>query len=125
MVVLSYLSVLDNPSAMASRQMFYLLSEFQRLRPELVTITWGSPDGEDEVVPAIFPQAAQQLRGRPNVAFAFYRSSVPPSVWAAAVDEQLPEDTVILAASSGPYRRTLAEMCRLTADLSFMLSALS
>ena len=93
--VLSYLSVLDNPAAMCSRRMFYLLSEFQRLRPELVTIAdWEGADGDDDMhdddaVPLIFPKATKRLRGRPNVAFGFYQASFDPQAVAAAVHEQV------------------------------------
>lgn len=122
-LVLSFLSVMDNPSISVSRRLYYLLSEFQRLRPQLVTSTeLFQADGKS--LPRVFAKAAKCLRGRPNVAFAFYRSGhVPVASWAAAVQEQLPADTVLVAASSPKIQTNLDGEISSDKSISVMLGA--
>ena len=87
-LVLSFLSVMDNSSISVSRRLYYLLSEFQQLRPELVTST-ELFDADSEKLPQVFATATKRLRGRPNVAFVFYRSGhIPVASWSAAVHDR-------------------------------------
>ena len=117
MVVLSYLSVLDNPSAMASRR---CSSRVPAAAPGLVTITWGVSAREDEVVPADLPRR-RGLRSRQRGVRVLSVVGAA-SVWAAAVDEQLPEDHRRLE-SSGAIQTNLGGDVSADNDLSFMLGA--
>ena len=119
LLVLSFISAADAYCASCSRRLVYLLDELHRLRPELV-VSSSSEGGNGDV---IVRRALGRLSSRPNVAFAFYTGGTPRSDWVAAVEMQLPKDTVILAAQSQVIQTNALEIVSAEEDFSIMVGS--
>ena len=119
LVVLSFVSALDNYKMSVSRRLVYLIDELQRLRPELV-VSSAPEGGKSEDVVA---RALAKLSSRPNIAFAFYTGATPRNDWIAAVEMQMPKDTVVLAARSSCVQTNANKMVSSEEDLSLMVGS--
>jgi hypothetical protein len=119
LLILSFVSALDNYKIAVSRRLVYLIDELHRLRPELVvssSASGGNPDG-------IVARALSKLSSRPNIMFAFYTGSTPRKDWVAAVEMQMPKDTVVLAARSRCIQTNTVDEVSSKEDLSIMVGS--
>ena len=119
LLILSFMSSLDTYRASCTRRLVYLLDELHRLRPNLV-ISSSSEGGNSD---AVITRAMNRLSSRPNLAFCFYTGGTPRNDWVAAVEMQLPKDTVILAAQSRAIQTNAFKNVSSDQDLSIMVGS--